>query len=110
MQDLFLQYKKEREDVESIQVEGAFITFKMFPDHVYIEDVYCIPELRGSNIIYELAEKVEKAAKAADYKKMLVSVDIKANNPEIGLKSSFKNGYKIKSLQGSVIWLEKELG
>lgn len=109
MEDLFLKYKKERENVESIVVDGAFITYKFMPDFCYIEDVYCIEELRQSGISHELATKVEEIAKKAGYKKMLGSVDIAANNPEIGLRSCFNQGYKILKLQGSVIWLQKEL-
>lgn len=109
MEDLFLKYKQERENVKNIQVEGAFITYKFLPEYVYIEDVYCLPELRTSGIAYELAEKVEEIARKAGYKKMLGSVDTAAKNPEIGLQACFKQGYKILNLQGSVIWLQKEI-
>lgn len=109
MSDLFLQYKKERENVENIQVDGAFITFKFLKEYCYIEDVYCVAELRDSGIAYELASKVEEVAKKKGYKKMLGSVDTAANNPEAGLKACFSQGYKILNLQGSVIWLHKEI-
>jgi GNAT superfamily N-acetyltransferase len=109
MEDLYLKYRKEREGIEYIAVEGAFIVFKDAGDYCYIEDVYCIPELRQSGISYELAKKVEEMAKKAGYKKMLGSVNITANNPEIGLKACFNNGYKILKLEGSIIWLHKEI-
>jgi hypothetical protein len=109
MSDLFLKYKKERENVESISVDGAFITYKFLQDYAYIEDVYCVPELRDSGIAHELAAKVEVLARKAGYKKMLGSVDTNATNPEQSLRACFNNGYKILNLQGSVIWLHKEL-
>lgn len=109
MSDLFLKYKKERENVESIQVDGAFITYKWLKDYCYIEDVYCVAELRDSGIAHELAEKVEKLAKAKGYRRMLGSVDTAANEPERSLRACFNNGFKILNLQGSVIWLVKEI-
>jgi hypothetical protein len=109
MDDLFLRYKQERENVYNIQVEGAFITYKFLKDYCYIEDVYCIPELRTSGIAYELASKVEAIALKAGYKKMLGSVDVQGANPEVGLQACFKNGYKILKLEGRVIWLVKEI-
>ena len=110
MSDLFLQYKKERENVESIQVDGAFITYKFLQDYCYIEDVYCVPELRTSGIAHELATKVEIIARENGFTKMLGSVDTNASCPEQSLKACFNNGYKILNLQGSVIWLHKVLG
>lgn len=109
MSDLFLQYKKERENVESIQVDGAFITYKWLQDYCYIEDVYCVPELRDSGIAHELAEKVAEKAKLRGYKKLLGSVDTSANNPEKSLKACFNDGFKILKLDNKVIWLVKEL-
>jgi hypothetical protein len=107
--NIYLQYRQERENLQSIEVEGAFATYKFVNDYCYLEDVYAIPELRGSKISYELATMVEAAAKKAGYKKMLGSVDIAAANPEISLKACFTQGYKILKLEGSVIWLSKEI-
>lgn len=109
MSDLFLAYKKERENVQNIQVDGAFITYKFLAEYCYIEDVYCVNELRTSGISYELATKVENLAKKAGYKKMLGSVDVRAKNPEYGLKMCLKHGYKILKLEGNIIWLSKEI-
>lgn len=109
MDDLYLKYRKEREGIEYIVVEGAFITFKGFGDYCYIEDLYCIPELRDSGIIKDLVNKVEDIAKKAGYEKLLGSVDINAKNAELNLKSCFNHGYRILKLEGSMIWLHKEI-
>jgi len=109
MSDLFLQYKLERENVQNIQVDGAFITYKMLKEYCYIEDVYCVPELRDSGIAHELSAKVEVIAKKAGHIKMLGSVDTSAKNPEQGLRACFNDNYKILKIEGSVIWLYKEL-
>lgn len=109
MSDLFLQYKKERENVESIQVDGAFITYKWLQEYCYIEDVYCVPELRDSGISHELAEKVAEIARKKGYKKLLGSVDTSTPNPEQSLRACFNNGFKILKLDNKVIWLFKEL-
>ena len=109
MDDIYLKYRKEREGIEYILVEGAFAVFKDAGDYCYLEDIYCIDALRGSKISYELAQKVEDIAKKAGYKKMLGSVDIQAKNPEISLKACFNQGYKILKLDGSIIWLHKEI-
>lgn len=108
-ENIYLQYRRERENVESIEVEGAFIVYKFLPQYCYIVDVYCIAELRESGISYELADKVENVAKQRGYTKMLGSVDTTAINPETGLKACFKQGYKILRLEGSMIWLHKEI-
>lgn len=109
MSDLFLRYKKERENVESIQVDGGFITYKFLPDYCYIEDFYIVPELRRTGLIYDLASQVEEIARKQGYLKMLGSVVIDTNNPEISLIGCLKHGYKILKLEGNIIWLHKEL-
>lgn len=109
MSDLFLKYKKEREGVESISVEGAFITYKWLKDYCYIEDVYCVPELRKTGIAHELSKSVEKLAKENGYKKLLGSVDTTMTNPEQSLIACFNDGFKILNLQGNIIWLNKEI-
>lgn len=107
--DLFLRYKQERENIQSIQVDGAFITYKLLPEYCYIEDFYVVPELRGSGLIYELASKVEQIAKEAGYKKMLGSVVIGTNGAEISLIGCLKHDYKLLKLEGNTIWLVKHL-
>lgn len=72
-------------------------------------DVFCVKELRDSGIVYELASKVEALAKNSGYSKMLGSVDTKALSPEAGLQACFNQGYKILKVDGSVIWLQKEI-
>lgn len=109
MSELFLKYKKEREGIEYINVEGAFITYKLLPDYCYIEDVFCEPNLRKSGLSHELSKQVEKIAKEKGYKAMLGSVDVSMTNPEQSLRACFNDGYKILNLQGSVVWLRKEL-
>lgn len=109
MDDLYLKYRKEREGIDYIHVEGAFATYKYVQDFCYLEDIYCIPELRDSGISHELANKVEEEAKSKGYKKMLGSVDINTNMPERSLRACFNHGYKILKLEGSVIWLHKEI-
>jgi len=107
--DLFLNYKKEREGIEYIKVNGAFITYKFLPEYCYIEDIYCEPHLRNSGLYHELSKQVETIAKEKGYKAMLGSVDVSMKNPEQSLRACFNDGYKILNLQGSVIWLRKEL-
>lgn len=109
MEDLFLKYKQERENVQYIQVEGAFITYKMLPEYVYIEDFYCIQELRGSGIVQELATKVEEIAKKAGYKKMLGSIVVGTAGAEKSLVNSLKHGYKLLKLDQTTIWIYKEI-
>jgi GNAT superfamily N-acetyltransferase len=109
MDDIYLKYRKEREGIEYILVEGAFATFKPLKEHLYLEDLYCIPELRDSGIIHDLVNKVEDIAKKAGYKKILGSVDVSTKNAEANLVSCIKHGYKILKLDNSLIWLEKEI-
>lgn len=109
MSDLFLKYKKEREGVESISVEGAFITYKLLKDFCYIEDIYCEPNLRKTGISHELSKQVEKIALEKGYTKLLGSVDVAMKNPEQSLRACFNDGFKILNIQGSVIWLQKEI-
>jgi len=109
MSDLFLKYKKEREGAESISVDGAFITYKFLQDFCYVEDIYCEPHLRKTGLAHELSKQVEAIAKEKGFKKLLGSVDVSRANPERSLRACFNDGFKILNLQGSVIWLQKEI-
>jgi len=109
MSDLFLKYKKEREGIEFIEADGAFITYKFLNDFCYIEDIYCEPQLRKTGLAHDLSKQVEKIASDKGFKKLLGSVDVSRSNPERSLIACFNDGFKILNLQGSVIWLQKEI-
>lgn len=109
MDDLFIKYKLERENVHTIQVDGGFIMYKYLPDFCYIEDFYVVPELRGSGLIYKLANQVEDIAKKAGINKMLGSVVLGSEGAERSLAGCLKHGYKLLKLEGNVIWLQKEI-
>ena len=106
---LYAQYIKERLNKNIIETEDAFVVYSYENDHVYIEDIYVIPEHRKSGIASILANMIADEAKEKGIKKMLGSVVPSANGSTSSVKVLLAYGMKVKSSINDFIVFEKEL-
>lgn len=107
---LFADYIKEREDIETLEFEKGFITFKMLPDNtIYMKDIYVIPEARREGVGTFLTDKVCEIAKERGCKKVFGSVSLGANNASDSLKAQLIYGMKLHSIKDNMIYLVKDI-
>ena len=109
MSSLYAQYALERSNITVLENEYGFITYMFTPEYCYIEDLFVIKEKRNTKVAYELAESVTKLAKDAGYSKLLGSVCVTANGGEHSLTRLIQYGFKLKSLEGNMIYLTKDI-
>lgn len=106
---LYGKYVKERENCEIIETEYGFATYKVFEDHLYVIDIYVLPEHRRSKKAETLMNTAYNIAKELGKNWVLGSVCLDANGREESLMSAFYWGMKISHYNGNMIYLKKEV-
>lgn len=109
MSSLYAQYALERSGITVLETEHGFITYIFMSDYCYIEDLFVVKEKRNTKVAYELAETVTKIAQDAGYTKLLGSVCVTARGAEHSLSRLIQYGFRLKSLEGNMIYLVKDI-
>jgi predicted GNAT family acetyltransferase len=76
---LYARYIKEREDLETLEKEHGFATYKFRSTDCYIQDIYVLPSHRKSGLAASMANEISQLAKQQGYKILTGSVDSRAN-------------------------------
>ena len=106
---LFAEYKKERENAIVVEDKNGFAVAKVEGEYMYIVDIYVIPKLRQSDIASKYADRIAEIAKKKGIKKLLGSVDPRANGSTTSLKVVLGYGFKLLCVEGPMIYFEKEI-
>lgn len=107
--NLWKQYLKEREDVDVIETETGFATYRFRGADCYIKDIYVKPECRQKGAASEIADKISSIAKAAGIFILTGSVDGRANGADISRKVLIGYGMAPYRTEGNVTYYFKEL-
>ncbi len=106
---MYAQYKKERENGIVVETPKGFASAVRLNDHIYIEEIYVLPEYRKSKIASKLADEVAKIGVDLGYAKMLGSVCPTAVGATESLKVLLGYGFKLLSAEENLIYFEKEI-
>lgn len=106
---LWAEYKRERENVETLERENGFITYKIFKDECYIIDLYVRPDFRRTYLASNMADEVAALAKKQGCKFITGSVDTRANACTDSIKILLAYGFKLLKSEGFMIYFIKEL-
>jgi GNAT superfamily N-acetyltransferase len=102
-------YLKEREDVDTLEHEFGFSTFR-FRDHdCYILDVYVVPEKRKLGIAAEMADAIAALAKSRGLSTLTGSVDSRANGAEASAAILTAYGMTVVNTDGPVTYFAKRI-
>ncbi len=112
---MYARYLKERENKEMLQTERGFaiygydcvpgVPFK----HVYLQDVYVLPDSRKQGVGSKISDLVAAEAKSKGYGIMISSLDCRAKNPDVSLKALQAYGMKLYAANDNAIYMVKEL-
>ncbi len=102
-------YAKERENMETIEKEHGFLTYKFFPDECRMFDIYVLPEQRKSGLAAQMADEVVSLAKQNGCKILTGSVDTRANGATVSVKVLLAYGFTVLRTDGSMIYFSKEV-
>jgi len=109
IKSLYAQYIEEREGKFIIEHAEGFATYLFLSEHVYIEDIFVTKEARKSGVAAQLADQIAEIAREKGFKKLLGSVDIRANGADTSLKVLQAYGFKLYKSEQNMIYLEKSL-
>lgn len=115
MLSMFAQYLQERENKAVLETEYGFATYGFnclsgldFP-HVYICDIFVLPQHRKENRAREMADEIARLSQARGIKIMLGSVDVAANGSDTSLQVLTAYGMKLYNVNGNTIFMIKDL-
>lgn len=107
---LYSDYLKEREDLEVIESEIGFVTYKFREDQtVYIQDIYVKNKFRASGEASRLANQVLDLAKKRNIHVAVGSVDSRANGAVTSDKVLRAYGMRPYTIEGYVTYYCKEI-
>lgn len=106
---LYAKYLKERESAELLEKDWGFATYKLGPDYVYLQDIYVDESERQSGKGVELMNEVAEIARAKGIKTLLGSVDTGAPFATTMMTIMIKQGFKLMSCSGNLIYLKKDI-
>lgn len=109
MNSLYAKYIKEREQLEIVENEFGFATYKIFGEEVYIQDIYVVPEMRKTGMAKTIADQICFYAKEKGAKKVFGSVDPNANGATESIKILIAYGMTVHSVNGPLIYFSKDI-
>ena len=106
---MYSQYVKEREGVETVELETGFYSYKLEDSCLFIVDLFVLPEFRSKKVGSEYGEQLEAIAKKNGKNVILCAASLAAKNSEDAINFILSNGYKIINVTLSEIYFKKEL-
>jgi len=108
---LYKQYLKERENIELIEDDHGFATYRKLDNgDYYIIDIYIEPEFRRSGLARELSKKIKDIAIEDKATKLIGSVCISTNNVTVSMAAVIGDGFKFTHANGNMLWFSKDIG
>ena len=110
---LWAQYSAEiRSDVTFIERPWGFISYSFplgAPNCIYAEDIYVVPDKRGTGCALALIAEVEDAGHKAGKEYFLASIKIASRTCAESLKAHLAVGFVPISTDSATIWLRRAI-
>jgi hypothetical protein len=115
MASLYALYKKEIENVETIEEDYGFANYSIeYTENkviVYVQEIYICHSSRGLKRSAEFVNKCIKKALSDKHKvtHVMTTVAVNGNNIEPSLKAILNYGFKLDSATSTLLYFSKEL-
>jgi GNAT superfamily N-acetyltransferase len=106
---LYAQYMRERENAEVLEYPWGFAIYKVAPDHVYLQDIYVVPQERDNNRGQDLMEEVAAIARSKGIKTMFGSIVPSAKGSARMEHVMLHLGFELDSAASDIIYYRKKL-
>lgn len=106
MMNLYGEYLRENRFTDIIHDEYGFMTYAMQGDDCFIEDAFVLKEHRRKGHLYKMADQIKALAIAKEKKFLTATVNLRALDPSASLMAILKYGFKVKSANNNIIFLE----
>lgn len=107
---LYAKYIKEREDLDIIENEVGFITYKTRALECFIADMFVDLEERGKRKGIKLLEELVVKAKDAGCTHITATVHLWDNGASNTLFAALKSGFKVAQAQNGSLLIVKDIG
>jgi hypothetical protein len=112
---MYAHYLRESQNKEMLETPHGFLTYGFncvpgvtFP-HVYIEELYVVPEMRKTHIASTMADRVAVIAKERGINKMIGSVSLHRKGADANLEILKRYGMKLFAANADTIFTVKDL-
>lgn len=109
MPSIYAQYAKERAGRDTLEDSFGFATYTIYKDHVYIEDVFVLPEHRKSGKCGGYVMEICKRALEVGVNKVVTSVSPVAVGSTESLKTVLALGFSLLSSTNELIYFSKRI-
>lgn len=106
---LYARYISERAHGQIIENDSGFIVYRSDSADCYVIEIYVRPECRRSGKGRELFNELESRAISAGCKKITGGIYLEDSQYKSILAAVLHGGFSIKSANGGIIYVEKEL-
>ena len=106
---LYKQYVEELTEDFILETEKGFLTYSIQPEHVYLKDIYVLPEYRRAQEAWKMIDEVVAIAKEKGIKRLLGSVIPTNKDATVSMKAHLAYGFKIDSCAVNFILMSKEI-
>lgn len=107
---MYWDYCRERLGLEVTESSEGFVLWKAYPDYLYIQDIYVLPEHRQLGAGKAFLSKLEAAAKAQGLKRIVGSCVPTAYGSTQSLRVLLKCGFELQSSDKDIVYFSKEIG
>jgi ribosomal protein S18 acetylase RimI-like enzyme len=106
---LYRAYLKERENAELIERSWGWCSYRVEADHVYLIDIYVLPQYRQHGKGTELLAAVENVARECGRPAVLGSIATNVQGADKMYNIMHGLGFKIHSSDKDIIYMIKEI-
>lgn len=106
---MWANYIKDREGSLLYKNEKGFFTYKIFSDHLHIDDFFILQEYRNKGNGKELYSKIEQILKDNNLDLLKCTVCLDALNYKDSLEFVLKMGYKFDHFKYNLMIFHKRI-
>lgn len=105
------EYLLEREGFYTLEDDYGFATYILNKEEnlVYIRETFVTKNYRRKGICFGYMDKIVEIAKDREITKLVGSACVNAKGSTESMKMMLAYGFKLRNLNGSMIFLEKEI-
>lgn len=109
MTSLYAKYIKERQDLDIIEREHGFLSYRIEDNHLFIADLFVEKEHRGNGLVQDMVNEVENIASEFNRKYLMATVCPNTNNADISIKVVGSFGGKFLEIKDNMLYFIKEI-
>ena len=109
MTHMYPQYLKEYDNFDTLETDFGFIIYKIELDHIFIRDIYILPEFRNGIKGKILGDLITQVAEENGKPSLVGCVWLKSKTPELTMQYLIRWGMKFAFTDKEMMFFKKDL-